>query len=99
VFDVRAVQERASSLAPAVWNGAQADGSHGIFMLTNVPGPEGAHHPGIDSLIRYMGEGGLDFYKSQADYPGGRAYDGYLIPARGAPAVHRHLRPYPLLTG
>ena len=69
-FDIAAARERASSLQPAAWSGADSDGSHDVFLVTNAPGPQGAHHPAVDALIRLLGEGGLPFYESAADYPG-----------------------------
>ncbi|OFW56280.1 MAG: hypothetical protein A2Y75_03485, partial [Candidatus Solincola sediminis] len=80
VFDIASAAERASSLQPAAWGGIDSDGNHDVFLVTNTPGPEGMRHAAVDSLIRLLGEGGVAFYQSAADYPGAGA-GGLIAPS------------------
>jgi len=72
VPELEQARMRAASLTPRVWQGADADGDHDVFVVTNVPVPQpgNPHHQGVDAMIRFLGEGGVPFYDSEADYPG-----------------------------
>ena len=58
----------ASSMTPAAWNGGQADGSHDVAVVNHVPAPSGGpHHSGVDALVHLLAEGGVHFFRSDAD--------------------------------
>ncbi len=79
--DLEEARLRAASLEISAWTGELADGSHDIFVVKNVPVPAAGSpaHAGVDALIRFLDEGGVSFYRSAADYPGGGP-DGIVSP-------------------
>ncbi|MBC7247398.1 MAG: DUF362 domain-containing protein [Actinobacteria bacterium] len=77
--DVAEARVRAASLLPATWQAADPSTAHDIFVVNHVPRPVpgSSHHPGVDALVHYMGEGGLFLYRS--DRYGNGAGPGGLI--------------------
>jgi hypothetical protein len=72
VPDLEVARSRAAVLVPEAWQAADAGDAHHIFVVDHVPVPSTAdpHHLGVRGLIRLMGEGGLNFYRSDKYYPG-----------------------------
>lgn len=62
---IEQMRERAALLAPKTWAGEGADGAHDVFVVSNVPVPQGsATHDGVQGLLHLLAGGGVHLYKS-----------------------------------
>ena len=77
--DLQQAQARAAFLQPPVFEAAStnqttatsASTTHDVFWVSHVPPYYGGQrHAGVDALVKLLGEGGVDLYKSDKDYPG-----------------------------
>ena len=58
-------------MTKATATAATASTTHDVFWVSHVPAWNGgARHAGVDALIKLLGEGGVNLYKSDKDYPG-----------------------------